>query len=273
MAGSFYFYAMEKKDPIGIFDSGVGGITIWKEVANQLPKENTIYLADNKNAPYGFKSPSEILAYSIKNTEFLLSLGVKLIVIACNTATTNAIYSLRRKYPNIGFIGVEPAIKPAAIQSISKRIAVLATYTTLHSKEFLQAANEPYIDGVALTQIVGTGLVPLIEANELESSEMQQLIQKYTQEMIAADIDRLVLGCTHYPYIRKQLKEALPKKVKIIDSGEAVARQTKFILQSNNILNEQKETGKHKFYYNKPSKTIKNFVPKNDHSELLFLDF
>lgn len=273
MAGSFYFYPMRKKAPIGIFDSGVGGITIWQEVVNQLPRENTIYLADNKNAPYGFKSPSEILEHSIKNTEFLLSLGVKLIVIACNTATTNAIYSLRKKYPHIDFIGVEPAIKPAAIQSISKRIAVLATYTTLHSKEFLQAVNEPYMDGVELTQIVGTGLVPLIENNELDGPEMQQLIQTYTQEMIVAKIDRLVLGCTHYPYIRKQLEKFLPKEVEIIDSGEAVARQTKFILQSNNILNEQKESGKHLFYYNKPSKTMKHFVPKNQHSELLFLDF
>lgn len=264
---------MKKKSPIGIFDSGVGGITIWQEVVNQLPRENTIYLADNKNAPYGFKSPSEIVAYSIKNTEFLLSLGVKLIVIACNTATTNAIYSLRKKYPHIGFIGVEPAIKPAAIQSISKRIAVLATYTTLHSKEFIQAVNEPYMQGIELTQIVGTGLVPLIENNQLDSPEMQQLIHLYTQEMIVADIDHLVLGCTHYPYIKKQLQKALPKKVKIIDSGEAVARQTKFILQSNNILNEEEALGKHIFYYNKPSEAIQNFIPENNSSELTFMDF
>ena len=264
---------MKKQSPIGIFDSGVGGITIWQEVAYQLPREDTIYLADNKNAPYGFKTPSEILAYSIKNTEFLISLGVKLIVIACNTATTNAISSLRKKYPHIGFIGVEPAIKPAAIKSINKRIAVLATYTTLHSKEFLQAVNEPYMEGVELTPIVGTGLVQLIEDNELDSSEMQQLIHTYTQEMITANIDSLVLGCTHYPYIKKQLQKALPKEVKIIDSGEAVARQIKFILQSNNILNEQKTIGKHFFYYNKPSKTIQNFVPKVDTSELSFMDF
>lgn len=273
MAGSFYFYDMRKEAPIGIFDSGVGGITIWQEVVNQLPRENTIYLADNKNAPYGFKSPSEILEHSIKNTEFLLSLGVKLIVIACNTATTNVIAKLRKKYPHIDFIGVEPAIKPAAIQSVSKRIAVLATYTTLHSKEFLQAANRPYMSGIELTQIVGTGLVPLIEDYELNSPEMHRLIKKYTEEMIVAEIDRLVLGCTHYPYIRKQLEKALPKEVKIIDSGEAVARQTKFILQTNNILNEQKDLGKHLFYYNKPSKNIKHFVPKNEHSELIFLDF
>ena len=264
---------MKKKSPIGIFDSGVGGITIWQEVLNQLPRENTIYLADNKNAPYGFKSPSEILEYSIKNTEFLLSKGVKLIVVACNTATTNAISSLRKKFPHIDFIGVEPAIKPAAIQSAVKRIAVLATYTTLHSNEFLQAIKEPYMEGIALTQIVGTGLVPLIEEYKLDSPEMEELIHTYTQEMIVADIDCLVLGCTHYPYIKKQLAEALPEHVQIIDSGEAVARQTKFILQSNNILNEQEEFGKHQFYYNKPSKTINNFVPVNDRNTLTFLDF
>lgn len=264
---------MKKTSPIGIFDSGVGGITIWQEVVNQLPKEDTIYLADNKNAPYGFKSKAEIIAYSIKNTEYLLSKNVKLIVVACNTATTIAIDSLRQNFPHIHFIGVEPAIKPAAFQSISKRIAVLATYNTLHSKEFSQALKQPYMEGIQLTQIVGTGLVPLIEENKLDSPQMQDLIHEYAQEMIAADIDQLVLGCTHYPYIKEHLQKALPKQVNIIDSGEAVARQTKYILASNHLLNDQNELGIYKFYYNKPSEKVFDFVPNNERSSLVFFDF
>lgn len=264
---------MEKQAPIGLFDSGVGGITIWKEVVSKLPNENTIYLADNKNAPYGSKSNAEILYYSIKNTEFLLAKGVKLIVVACNTATTNTIQNLRQKFPKVHFIGVEPAIKPAAIKSSNKRIAVLATYRTLHSKEFLQASQEPYMKGVELTKIVGTGLVSLIEDNKLDGLEMQQLLHTYTQQMITADIDYLVLGCTHYPHIKKQLQNALPKTVQIIDSGEAVAKQTQFILQANNCLNPQKEIGEHQFYYNKPSKSILSFAPNQETNKVQLLDF
>lgn len=255
---------MKKRAPIGIFDSGVGGITIWKNIVTKLPRENTVYLADNKNAPYGFKSKAQIIEYSIKNTKQLLTKGAKLIVVACNTATTNAIDILRAEFPYINFIGVEPAIKPAAIQSRTKKIAVLATYNTLRSREFKQALKEPYTQDVEVTQIVGTGLVPLIEENNLHSAAMRKLIAKYTQEMLAADIDQLVLGCTHYPYIKNQIQEALPPHIHIIDSGEAVARQTQYILTTNNLLNEQSELGKHYFYYNKPSHTIFDFIPDNE---------
>lgn len=264
---------MKKTAPIGIFDSGVGGITIWQEVINQLPNEDTIYLADNKNAPYGFKSKTEVLAYSIKNTEYLLSKNVKLIVVACNTATTIAIHDLRERFPHVNFIGVQPAIKPAAFQSINKRIAVLATYNTLYSKEFSNALKQPYMKGVHLTKIVGKGLVPLIEENKLNSLQMQGLIHTYTQEMMAADIDQLVLGCTHYPYIKEHLKKALPKRVNILDSGEAIAKQTKFVLAFHNLLNDQIGLGKYQFYYNKPSGKVLDFVPNHKRSSLEFLDF
>lgn len=264
---------MKKTSPIGIFDSGVGGITIWQEVVNQLPNEDSIYLADNKNAPYGFKSRAEVLAYSIKNTKYLLSRNVKLVVVACNTATTIAIDTLREKFPHICFIGVEPAIKPAAILSIKKHIAVLATYNTLHSKEFSRAIKMPYMNNIKLTQIVGKGLVPLIEQNKLDSPQMQSLLHNYTQEMIAADIDQLVLGCTHYPYIKSALQNKLPKHINIIDSGQAVAKQTKYILQTNNLLNEQSDLGHHEFLYNKHSENMKEFLPENERSSLILLDF
>lgn len=271
---SFYFYLhMKKASPIGIFDSGVGGITIWHELVKKLPYENTLYLADNHNAPYGSKSASEVLSYSIKNTKVLLSKGVKLIVVACNTATTNTINILRREFPHIGFIGVEPAIKPAALLSVKKRIAVLATNSTLQSKEFTQALQNPFMEGIKVTKIAGVGLVPLIEENKLDSDEMHQLIRSYTQQMIEANIDCLVLGCTHYPYIKEPLEKALPENVKIIDSGEAVARQINYILKSKDLLNDQKKLGKHIFYYNKPSQNILHFIPKRLDTKSLYLDF
>ena len=264
---------MKNTSPIGIFDSGIGGITIWQEIVNQLPNENTLYLADNKNAPYGEKTADEVLQYSIKNTEHLLSKGVKLIVIACNTATTNTIARLRKTFPNIQFIGVEPAIKPAALLSNKKRIAVLATSSTLDSNEFNKALRRPYMRGVEVIKIAGVGLVSLIERNELEGPEMSKLIQVYTQQMIEADIDYLVLGCTHYPYIKKQLQDKLPKSIQIIDSGQAVAKQTKYILQSTQMLNEQKQMGKYEFYYNKKSKDILNFTPYSNSNKFVFTDF
>lgn len=264
---------MKKTAPIGLFDSGVGGITVWNELVKLLPKENTIYLADNKHAPYGYRTKQEVLEYSVKNTEYLLSKGVKLIVIACNTATTNTIESLRLKFPDISFIGVEPAIKPAALLSAKKRIAVLATYNTLSSFEFAQALKRPYMSGIKVTQIVGEGLVPLIEDNRLNSEQMKKLVDIYTQEIRASDIDQLVLGCTHYPYIKHLLAEALPQGINILDSGQAIAKQTKFILESEQMLNESSELGEHQFYYNKLSTSIQNFVPQDERTHLEFINF
>lgn len=264
---------MKITSPIGIFDSGIGGITVWQEIVSQLPYENTLYLADNKNAPYGIKTAEEVFNYSVKNTEYLLSKGVKLIVIACNTATTNAISKLRNKYRNINFIGVEPAIKPAALKSITKQIAVLATSSTLQSQEFIDALKKPYMKNIEVIKIAGTGLVQLIEENKIYTTEMTSLLRLYTNEMKQAEIDQLVLGCTHYPYLKEQLRKFLPKTVKIIDSGEAVAKQTKYILESKNILNDQKYYGTHKIYYNKPSKSIHYFVPNNQNCRLEYIDF
>lgn len=264
---------MKKTAPIGLFDSGVGGITVWHEVAKLLPKEHTIYLADNKHAPYGSKTKQEILDYSIRNTEFLLSKGVKLIVVACNTATTNTIDQLRNRFPEISFIGVEPAIKPAASLSLKKRIAVLATYGTLHSEEFLASLKKPYMQDVSVLQIAGEGLVRLIEDNRLNSTEMKDLVAIYTKQMLLADIDQLVLGCTHYPYIKPLLKEALPKEVNILDSGQAIAKQTKVILESKDLLNQEDSLGEHSFFYNKASEAMINLTPKSERSHLELIDF
>ena len=244
--------------PIGIFDSGVGGTSIWKEINLLLPNENTIYLADSKNAPYGLKTKSEIIDLSIKNTEYLLKKNCKIIVVACNTATTNAIKVLRENY-QIPFIGIEPAIKPASLNTQTKAIGILATKGTLSSELFHKTTNL-YSSGITIIEQVGNGLVELIERGEIQSEAMKSLLKTYLQPMIEANIDYLVLGCTHYPYLMPLLLEILPKDVKIIDSGEAVARQTKFILETKQLLNQIPISTNYEFYNNADTSVMKTLL-------------
>jgi len=245
-------------EPIGIFDSGVGGTSIWKEVVKMLPHESTIYLADSANAPYGEKSKEEILRLSIKNTEFLLNQGCKIIVVACNTATTNAIDYLRAHY-KVPFIGIEPAIKPAALHTKTKKVGVLATKGTLSSSLF-HNTSKLFAEGITVLEKEGTGLVELIEADKLRSKEMYQLLNDILQPMLEQDIDCLVLGCTHYPYLIPILDEILPKNITIIDSGEAVARQTKAVLEKNHLLTGGNSAPEHIFYTNKDVEVLKKLV-------------
>lgn len=249
-------------NPIGIFDSGVGGTSIWKEIQKLLPNERTIYLADSKNAPYGEKSREQILELSIKNTELLLGKGSKIIVVACNTATTNAIDFLRKNY-DVPFIGIEPAIKPAALQSKSKSVGILATKGTLSSSLF-HSTSENHATGIKIIEKEGTGLVPLIESGKADSDETKALLRTYLKPMLEKGIDYLVLGCTHYPYLIPVLKEMLPATVQIIDSGEAVARQTKAVLVKNDILNKSRNNGGHEFYSNLDPSVLESFVENAD---------
>ncbi|WP_431163243.1 glutamate racemase [Flagellimonas beolgyonensis] len=244
--------------PIGIFDSGVGGTSIWKEVVKLLPNEDTLYLADSANAPYGEKSKEAILQLSIKNTEYLLEQGCKLIIVACNTATTNAIDHLRANYP-VPFIGIEPAIKPAALQTKTKKVGVLATKGTLSSSLF-HSTSKLFAEGITVIEQEGKGLVELIEAGKTRSPEMRKLLMGFLQPMLEQRIDCLVLGCTHYPYLIPVLKELLPNNVTIIDSGEAVARQTKAVLQAHQLLSIDGKDTMHRFYTNKGTEVLKNLV-------------
>lgn len=258
-------------NPIGIFDSGVGGLSVWKEIHELLPNESTIYLADSKNAPYGERSEKEILALSIKNTEFLLGKDCKLIVVACNTATTNAIDYLRENY-KVPFIGIEPAIKPAALKSESKTVGVLATKGTLTSGLF-HSTSENHASGIRIIEREGKGLVRLIESGKAESEASKELLEIYLAPMLEAGIDHLVLGCTHYPYLIPILREMLPEGVKIIDSGEAVARQTKAVLKEKDLLDPSKKKKNLKFYTNSEFFVLKDFLTEVDGAEVSYLDF
>lgn len=260
------------KQPIGIFDSGVGGISIWKEIITLLPHEDTIYLADSKNAPYGQRSTQKIIDLSIKNTELLLKKGCKIIVVACNTATTNAISYLRSTY-DIPFIGIEPAIKPAALQTKTNAIGILATKGTLSSELFYKTSGK-FTEGIKVIEQIGEGLVPLIESGSIDSPEMNTLLKKYLDPMLKQHIDHLVLGCSHYPFLIPTIREIIGNKVTIIDSGEAVAKQTKAILEKNNLLNVSNQKFQHQLYSNTNIKTLQLIVKEiRDHYTIEYLDF
>jgi glutamate racemase len=258
-------------NPIGFFDSGVGGTSVWKEVIELLPHENTIYLADSKHAPYGRKSKEEIVRLCIKNTEYLLSQNCKLIAVPCNTATTNAISYLRANY-KVPFIGIEPAIKPAALKSDTKKIGILATQGTLSSKLFNDTQKE-FTQYVNTIEIVGTGIVELMEAGKKDTEEMRDLLVGITEPFMISGIDYLVLGCSHYPYIKEMLQDLLPRRVRIIDSGAAVARQTLNVLTSENLLNLSGKTGKHLLYSNLQIETLDSLTSEIGNREVSLLDF
>ena len=260
--------------PIGVFDSGLGGLSIWKEINQLLPNENTIYLADSKNAPYGEKSKQEIIDFSIKNTEYLLSKGCKMIVVACNTATTNAIKVLRANY-DIPFIGIEPAIKPAALQSKTNKIGVLATKGTLSSELFI-STSEQFRAHRDIIEVEGKGLVELIESGNITTTKV--ILEQLLQPLISAGVDHIVLGCSHYPFLIPIIKTIVPPNVKIIDSGEAVAKQTATILEQYQLLNNPvsssgQKNSSHLFYTNSNLTLFQNFLKQIDiKSEAVFFE-
>jgi glutamate racemase len=257
--------------PIGFFDSGVGGTSVWSAVNNLLPNESTIYVADSANAPYGERSAETILALSIKNTDFLISKGCKLIVVACNTATTNAIAVLREKY-TIPFIGIEPAIKPAALQTLTGKVGLLATKGTLGSALFHKTVLEN-AGGVEIIEQEGTGLVALIEGGFADGEEVAELLKSYLLPMQEKGIDRLVLGCTHYPYLIPAIKKILSSRIEIIDAAGAVAKQTKKVLEKEGLLVRETVTeeltandliskaASYEFYSNGATDVLKSFMP------------
>jgi glutamate racemase len=248
---------MQNDSPIGFFDSGIGGVTIWKAVHKLLPFENSIYLADSINAPYGQKTKQQIIDLCFKNVEFLLKQNAKIIVVACNTATTNAVNEMRA-YFDIPVIGIEPAIKPAATQSKTHKIGILATKGTLNSELFSKSVAL-YKD-VQIIEQIGHGLVELIEGGKANSTEMSSLLQSYLQPMLEQNIDFLVLGCSHYPFLISQIQKILPAHVAIIDSGEAVAKQTFQVLKNQKILSASKTLGQHTFYTNTNPEVLKSVL-------------
>lgn len=259
-------------NPIGLFDSGLGGISIWQAIHAMLPRESTLYLADSKHAPYGEKTKDEIISLAEKNTEYLLANNCKLIIVACNTATTQAISHLRNTY-SVPFIGIEPAIKPAALNTKTKKVGVLATKGTLASSLFHSTASL-HAAGVEIFEREGTGLVVRVESGELEGPEMEAHLKELVQPMVDEGIDQLVLGCTHYPFLIPCLERILPRTVHIVDCSPAVARQTAAILLQNGLENTSDIQPQHQFYTNGDVDLLAQFLPhRRPNFDLAYLDF
>jgi glutamate racemase len=211
--------------PIGIFDSGVGGLSVLRHIREELPHENLLYVADSAHAPYGGKSPQEIQARSLALTEFLVGQDAKAIVVACNTATAAAIGLLRERFA-LPVIGMEPAVKPAVMATRSGVVGVLATTGTLKSAQFA-ALLESYGKNVRVVTQGCPGLVECVERGELDAPETRELLRHYIEPLLAEGADTLVLGCTHYPFLKPLIEELTAGRVALIDTGTAVARQVR----------------------------------------------
>ncbi len=215
---------------IGIFDSGSGGLSVYRELIKLLPEEQYHYYSDNAHCPYGEKSPQYIQARGRAITDFLLAQGADIIVVACNTATGAAIATLRESYPQIPFVGMEPAVKPAALGTRSGVIGVLATAGTLKGSKYLKTRGL-YQDDVRIVEHVGQGFVELVESGRLDGPEAEATVRASLQPLLDAGADTIVLGCTHYPFLQPLIQRLAGPAVRIIDPAPAVARQCVRVLQ------------------------------------------
>lgn len=246
------------ENPIGVFDSGVGGLSVLKEIIKVLPKENIIYYSDNANCPYGNKSQQEIINISSKIVDFLISKKVKLIVVACNTATASAIDFLRANY-SIPFVGMEPAVKPAALNSKTHKIGILATKGTLEGRLFKETSSK-FADNSEVYIQVGDGLVEIVENGKIDSPDSIKLLESYISPMIENGIDQLVLGCTHYPFLIEQIQKITKNKIAILDPAPAVAKRTADLLNQFSLENIGEKDPKYNFYYSKETDVLKKMI-------------
>lgn len=230
--------------PIGLFDSGIGGLSVWRQVVRQLA-ENTIYFADQAHIPYGPRALTEICAFAKAITRFLLERDCKLIVVACNTASAAALQELRRQFPAIPFVGMEPAIKPAAQHSRTRKVGVLATPATFQGKLFASVV-ERFANGVELVNQVCPGLVEQIEAGRLDTPDTVEMVRQYLTPVLEAGVDTIVLACTHYPFLSPVIQRLAGVGVEVIDPAPAIARQVGRVLEQRGELSTW--GGQHVFY-------------------------
>ena len=244
--------------PIGVMDSGVGGISVLKHIQALLPYEDLVYFADSKYAPYGNKTPAEITARCFEIADFLIAKDVKALVVACNTATAASIDSIRGKY-SLSIIGMEPAVKPAAEVSKNGVIGVLATVGTLKSAQFA-ALLESYGRNVKVVTQACVGLVERIERGELNTPETKALIRQYSLPLLAEGADTIVMGCTHYPFVKDVIREIVGTEINLVDTGAAVAKQLKHLLEEKSLLSTTQKKVEVHFWTNSHSKNTKQVI-------------
>ena len=230
---------------IGLFDSGVGGLSVWKELVKIMPDERYIYVSDNGYCPYGPKPKADILDRAKKITEFLIDKGADIIVVACNTATAAAIETLRKTY-SLPFVGMEPAVKPAALNSSTGVICVLATQGTFKGELYLRTLHK-FASNTKVIEQIGTGLVELVENGNTDSEEAKELLEKYLRPMLEEGADHLVLGCTHYPFLTDTIRKITGDSLVIVNPAPAIASRTHELLRELNIQSKSPD-GVNLFY-------------------------
>ena len=246
---------------IGIFDSGVGGLSVWREIVRQIPHEDTIYLADQAHVPYGHRRLAEVREFSEGIAHFLLDQGAKVIVVACNTASAAALHDLRRTFPDVPFVGMEPAVKPAVEQTSNGVVGVIATQATFQGELFASLV-ERYAGNVRVLTQVCPGLVEAVEAGVLDTPETEALLRECLPPLVKAGVDQLVLGCTHYPFLRPVIERVVGASIAVIDPAPSVARQTRRVLAQREAEASQNRVSHHVFYTSGDVATLTTMIER-----------
>ena len=247
--------------PLGILDSGVGGLSVLRAIRQQLPYEAVIYLADQQHVPYGPRPLEEVRAFAEGITRFLIGQNAKLIIVACNAASAAALHYLRQQIPEMTFVGMEPAIKPAIDLTHSRRVGVLATPATFRGALYISAV-ERFAHDVTLFQATCPGLVTLIEQGDLDGPRPRAILEEALQPMLSAGIDTIVLGCTHYPFVIPLIQAIAGPQVRVIDPAPAVARQVGRLLQAQGAANPGPQRGEIAFYTTGPASRLQELLPQ-----------
>ncbi len=234
--------ARKRQQPLGVFDSGLGGLSVLREIRSMLPAEDVLYYADNAYCPYGVRDRREIQERTVLISRLLLDQGAKSIVVACNTASAMAIGHLRDVFPGVTFIGLEPAVKPAAKLTRTRKVGVLATPRTV-AGERLRWLIETHANGVEVRTVAATGLVELVEDGVLAGASVHEALKPLLNPMLAAGVDVVVLGCTHYPFLRPAIEAYVGSRVQVIDSGNAIARRTRTVLGQLDLVRPDGQPG------------------------------
>jgi glutamate racemase len=252
--------SISSHSPIGIFDSGVGGISVLRAIREQMPEESIIYFGDQGHIPYGPRPMEQIRNFSNAITRFLLDQGAKIIVVACNTASAAALKYLREKFPDLQFVGMEPAVKPAAEHTQTGKVGVLATPATFQSALYASVV-ERFANGVELFQNTCPGLVQQIEQGSVDGEETRRILEEALLPMLERKIDTVVVGCTHYPFVIPLIQQIVGENVRVIDPAPAVAKQTGRLLESKGMRNRSNSKGDIKFYTSGDPDALKSLLP------------
>ncbi|MFZ5632414.1 MAG: glutamate racemase [Bacillota bacterium] len=251
---------MADPGPIGVFDSGVGGLSVLKEIRRLLPHEDIVYYADSAYCPYGVRPPAEIVSRSVKICDFLLGLGAKALVVACNTASVAGLDIYRQKY-RVPIVGMEPAVKPATAATRNGRVGVLATGVTLSGDRF-SSLLERYQNGAEVFSQPCPGLVEVVESGRHGSPEAVNLLKRYLAPLLDRGVDTIVLGCTHYPFLKDPVRSIAGPRITVIDTGEAVARQVSRVLEANGLLSPVAKKGREIFHTSGSPREVGEVIKK-----------